>query len=131
MSLWKGQPADAQPADMRQVEAQLRRALALDRKLAKGFLELGILLSDQKRYKEAIQELQHATRLEPTLSQAHYRLAQAYQCTGQDALAAKELEIFEKLKAGSRSERQADPKNDTRDRSAPMVFPAQCIRMAM
>ena len=102
MSLWKGQPADAQPADMRQVEAQLRRAVVLDPKLAKGFLELGILLSDQKRYKEAIQELQHATRLEPALSQAHYRLAQAYQRTGQNELAAKELEIFEKLKAGSR-----------------------------
>jgi predicted Zn-dependent protease len=100
MSLWKGQPADAPPADMRQVEAQLRRAVALDPKLPKAFLELGILLSDQKRYKEAIQELLHATRLDPTLPQAHYRLAQAYQRTGQEALAAKELEIFEKLKGG-------------------------------
>ena len=102
MSLWKGQPADAPPADLRQVEAQLRRAVALDPKLAKAFLELGILLSDQKRYKEAIQELLHATRLDPALAQAHYRLAQAYQRTGQHALAAKELEIFEKLKAASR-----------------------------
>jgi tetratricopeptide (TPR) repeat protein len=102
MSLWKGQPADSPPADMRQVEAQLRRAVALDPKLAKGFLELGILLSDQKRYKAAIQELLHATRLDPALAQAHYRLAQAYQRTGQHELAAKELEIFEKLKAASR-----------------------------
>ena len=61
--------------------------------------ELGILLSDQQRYTEAIQELQRATRLEPDLAQAHYRLAQAYQRTGQKALAAKELEIFERLTA--------------------------------
>jgi hypothetical protein len=31
------------------------------------------------------------------LAQAHYRLAQAYQRTGQHALATKELEIFERL----------------------------------
>ena len=38
-----------------------------------------------------------AARLEPDLAQAHYRLAQAYQRTGQNRLAAKELEIFERL----------------------------------
>ncbi len=95
MSLWKG-PAEA-PSDLRQVEALLRRAVTLDRKLAKGFLELGILLSDQQRYKEATLELQRAARLEPELAQAHYRLAQAYQRTGHKALATKELEIFEQL----------------------------------
>ena len=83
---------------MRRVEALLRRAVALDPKLAKGFLELGILLSDQQRLTEAIQALRQATRLEPDLAQAHYRLFQAYQRTGQKALAAKELEIFEQLK---------------------------------
>jgi Flp pilus assembly protein TadD len=102
MSLWKGQPAALPPSDVRRIEALLRRAVALDPKLAKGFLELGILLSDQQRYAEAIQELRHATELEPQLAQAHYRLAQAYQRTGQTALADKELEIFERLKGSSR-----------------------------
>ena len=59
---------------------------------------IGILLSDERRYTEAIQELRRATQLEPDLAQAHYRLAQAYQRTGQKALAAKELETFERLK---------------------------------
>ena len=99
MSLWKGQAAA--PADLRQVEALLRRAVGLDPRFAKGFLELGILLSDQQRYREAILQLQHAARLEPDLAQAHYRLAQAYQRTGQKAMAAKELEIFERLSARS------------------------------
>jgi tetratricopeptide (TPR) repeat protein len=102
MTLWKGQPAGSLAADMRRVEALLRRAVALDPKLAKGFLELGILLSDQQRYKEAIQELRSAVRLEPGLAQAHYRLAQAYNRTGQSELAVKELAIFEQLKGGSR-----------------------------
>jgi len=97
MSLWKGEASA--PADLRQVEALLRRAVALDRTLVKGFLELGILLADQQRYQEAIPQLRTAARLEPDLAQAHYRLAQAYQRTGQKDLSAKELEIFERLSA--------------------------------
>jgi tetratricopeptide (TPR) repeat protein len=97
MSLWKGQPPESPPADKRRVEALLRQAVTLDRTLTKGFLELGILLSDEKRYQEAIAELQRAITLEPDLAQAHYRLAQAYQRTGQKELAAKELAVFERL----------------------------------
>ena len=78
-------------------------AITLDRKLAKAFLQLGILLSEDRRYTEAIPELQRAAELEPDLAQAHYRLAQAYQRTGQEALAAKELEIFERLNSKSKT----------------------------
>jgi tetratricopeptide (TPR) repeat protein len=113
MSLWKGLPAAPPPADMRRVEALLRRAVALDNRLTKGFLELGILLSDERRYKEAILELRRATRLEPDLAQAHYRLAQAYQRTGQKALAAKELETFERL-TGRTSPIERQPPNETK-----------------
>jgi tetratricopeptide (TPR) repeat protein len=83
---------------LRQVEGLLRRAVTLDRKFAKTFLELGILLSDQQRYVDAIQELRHATRLAPDVAQAHYRLSQAYQRMGQKELAEKELELFERLR---------------------------------
>lgn len=107
MSLWKG--VATPPTDLRPVEALLRRAVALDRKFAKGFLELGILLSDQQRYQDAVAQLQAAARLEPDLAQAHYRLAQAYQRTGQKALAGKELEIFEKISARA-------PAGEKRDR---------------
>jgi Flp pilus assembly protein TadD len=107
MSLWKGQGAAAASDDSARIEALLRRAVALDPKLAKAFLQLGILLGDRRAFAEAIVELRHAVRLEPNLSQAHYRLAQAYQRTGQKALAAKELEIFEQLKA--REEGSANP----------------------
>jgi Flp pilus assembly protein TadD len=97
MSLWKGQPAGSPPPNLPQIEGLLRRAVTLDSKFAKAFLELGILLSDQQRYVAAIQQLRRATRLEPDLAQAHYRLAQAYQRTGQQALAAKEFARFERL----------------------------------
>lgn len=102
MAVWKGQPDGAPPADPGQVETLLKRAVALDPKLAKALLELGVLLSDQERYAEAVQELRRAIAIEPDLAQAHYRLARAYQQTGQPALAAEELKKFSQLKAGSR-----------------------------
>jgi Flp pilus assembly protein TadD len=102
MTLWKGPPAGP-PAETREIEALLRRAVALDPTFAKGFLELGILLSDQQRDEEAILQLREAVRLDSNLAQAHYRLAQAYQRTGYKLLAAKELEAFERLKARSES----------------------------
>jgi tetratricopeptide (TPR) repeat protein len=99
LSLWKGKTAALGPSDLRRVEALLRRAIALDPHLTKAFVQLGILLSDERRYQEAIRELKRAVALAPDDPQAHYRLGQAYQRTGQDALAAKEFEAFERLKA--------------------------------
>lgn len=102
LSLWRGQRARSEPEELRRVETLLKRAVTLDPKLARGFLELGILLSDQERYAEAVEQLRRATMLQPGVAQAHYRLAQAYRRTGQTALAEKELEIFQKLKAEGR-----------------------------
>lgn len=81
------------------VEALLRRAMALDAKHAKARLQLGILLSEQRRWRDAIAPLKAAIALEPGLSAAHFRLAQAYRRTGQTALADRELAAFEALKA--------------------------------
>jgi tetratricopeptide (TPR) repeat protein len=102
LSLWRGERSRSAPEDLRRIETLLTRAVTLDPKLARGFLELGIFLSDQERYAEAIDQLRRATTLQPGVAQAHYRLAQAYRRTGQTALAEKELEIFQKLKAESR-----------------------------
>ena len=66
--------------------------------MTKAHLQLGILLSEQRRFDEAIPSLVEAARLDPNLGQAHYRLAQAYQRTGQKELAAREFAAFERLK---------------------------------
>ena len=94
MSLWKGTPGAApSPA----VEVHLKRAVALDPRLAKAHFQLGVLYGDEGRYPEAISALEEAVRLEPSMAQAHYRLAQAYRRTGQEELAAKSLEAFGRL----------------------------------
>ena len=102
LSLWRGERARSEPGELQQVETLLKRAVTLDPNLARGFLELGIFLSDQERYAEAVEQLRRATTLQPGVPQAHYRLAQAYRRTGQTALAEKELEIFQQLKSDTR-----------------------------
>jgi len=88
----------ASDATLKTVESLLKRAVALDRRMTKAHLQLGILLAEQKRFTEAIPSLVEAIRLDPNLGQAHYRLAQAYQRTGQKELAAREFAEFERLK---------------------------------
>jgi tetratricopeptide (TPR) repeat protein len=101
MNLWR---APAAPEETRKddtlktVESLLRRAVSLDPAMTKAHLQLGILLSEQRRFDEAIPSLVEATRLDPNLGQAHYRLAQAYQRTGQKELAAQSFAAFERLK---------------------------------
>ena len=102
LSLWRGERARTEPEDVRRVEGLLTRAVTLDPTLARGFLELGIFLSDQERYADAVEQLRRAIVLQPGVAQAHYRLAQAYRRTGQTALAEKELEIFQQLKGDAR-----------------------------
>jgi tetratricopeptide (TPR) repeat protein len=101
MNLWRAPEAPTEAGrseTVKRVESLLRRAISLDPKLTKAHLQLGILLAEQKRFTEAIPSLVEATRLDPNLGQAHYRLAQAYQRTGQKELAAQSFAAFERLK---------------------------------
>jgi len=100
MSLWKGNQTPGAD-DVRRIEALLKRAVLLDPRLTRGFFELGVLLADQERYAEAIDQLRRVTALQPSHSQAHYRLAQLYQRTGRRDLAAKELQTFRQLTGGA------------------------------
>jgi tetratricopeptide (TPR) repeat protein len=101
MSLRKDAGEAAGPDDLRRVEDLLKRAVQLDPRLAKAFLELGVLQAEQQRYDEAIENLRRAATLQPSLSQAHYRLALVYQRTGRKDLAAKEMQAFRQLTAAS------------------------------
>jgi tetratricopeptide (TPR) repeat protein len=94
MSLWKGAPGAPPPAE---VEVHLKKAIALDSRLAKAHFQLGVLYADEDRYPEAIAALEEAVSLEPSMAQAHYRLARAYRRTGREELAAKALEAFARL----------------------------------
>lgn len=100
MSLWRGAATGA-TADLTKVEALLRRATILDATHGKARLQLGIFLSEQRRWREAIAPLKAAVAIAPTLAQGHFRLSQAYRRTGQTALAEASLATFEKLEASA------------------------------
>jgi Flp pilus assembly protein TadD len=107
MSLWKGRADPAAPVDLGQVESLLKRAVALDPKLALAHFRLGVLCFDQGRYADAARRFREALRLQPDLADARYRLAQVYVRTGEKALAERELEAFRKL--GSQGGEPAPP----------------------
>ncbi|MBZ5514016.1 MAG: tetratricopeptide repeat protein [Acidobacteriia bacterium] len=104
LSAWKGPRSGNQGVDLAQVEALLRKAIALDPQLADAHLQLGTLYHDQQREPEAVPEFQAAVRLNPANPDAHYRLAQAYLRTGDKQRGQEELQLYDKLRQPPREE---------------------------
>ncbi len=79
------------------VESLLQKAVHLDPKLGAAYLQLGIVYSQRADFSRAISAYQKAIEVSPeldeTLEVAHYRLAQAYQRTGDKVRAQQELQI--------------------------------------
>lgn len=91
-------------ATSKQIEQLLQRAIQLDPSLGVAYLELGILYVHQGDYTRAIAAYQHAIAATPDLEEAHYRLAQAYRHTGNEAAAKKEFQLHEELAKKSKEE---------------------------
>ncbi len=98
MSLWKGKRAEDPGLDLHQIEALLKKSLALDPKSAEAHLQLGNLYSDQNKYAEAIPEYEKARELDPDLADVRYRLGQAYVRTGARDRAQEEFAIYQKIR---------------------------------
>jgi tetratricopeptide (TPR) repeat protein len=99
MSLWKGKRSQDPNLDLQQIEALLKKSLALEPGLAEAHFQLANLYSDQKNYAEALPEYSRARELNPELADAHYRLAQAYVRLGKKELAEEEFKIYRQLGA--------------------------------
>jgi tetratricopeptide (TPR) repeat protein len=98
MSLWKGRRIEDASLDLAQIEALLKKAVALDPSLAEAHQQLGNLYSDQKKYAEAIPQYLAALEHSPDMADAHYRLGQAYVHTGQKDRAQEQLQIYQGLR---------------------------------
>jgi tetratricopeptide (TPR) repeat protein len=98
MSLWKGKRAQDPTLDLHQVQSLLQSSIALDANLAEAHLQLGNLYSEQSKYADSIPEYVRALELNPDLPDAHYRLGQAYNRTGQKEPAQAQLEVYQKLR---------------------------------
>jgi tetratricopeptide (TPR) repeat protein len=96
ISLWKGKRSRDPAVDFTQIEALLRKALALDPNLSEAHFQLGNLLSDQSRYAEAIPEYRAALDGNSSIPDTHYRLGQAYVRTGQKDKAQAQFGLYQK-----------------------------------
>ena len=99
LSLWKGRRSGAADVDVQQVEALLKRSIALNDRIAEVHLQLGDLHTDQHLYEKSVPEYQRALALNPNLSDAHYRLATDYVHLGQKDKAQEQFAAYQKLRA--------------------------------
>ncbi len=97
LSLWKGTRGGGPPADLRQVEALLRKSCALDPGFSEAHLQLGILYASQEKYREAVEQYRQAIELDAGLAEAHYRLGQALARCGRREEADQEFKVSERL----------------------------------
>ncbi|MBO0858662.1 MAG: tetratricopeptide repeat protein [Chloracidobacterium sp.] len=98
VNLGRARRGPGSTVDFAQVETLLKRAIALDPKLPQAHFELGVLYTEQQQYTEAIAAFRSAIKLNPEMGKAHYRLALIYQRAGQKEMAAREMEIYKRLK---------------------------------
>ena len=78
-------------ADRSGAESAYRRAIVLDPSYARPMNNLSVLLTEQKRYPEAIALLERVVALEPRNEQAHYNLGIVYRLSGDKVHAAAEF----------------------------------------
>jgi len=80
-------------------EAHLRSALKLNANLRLANLDLGIVLADRSASAEAARCFQAAIRIDPSQSDAHYRLGRLWSSMGREKEAQEEFEKVKQLAA--------------------------------
>ncbi len=85
--------------DWKQAEASYRQALGCDSSNSDAHLRLGIVMGDQKRFREAITQLREAVRLAPNESSPHYHLASIYRQIGRTSEAETEYKKVRQIQA--------------------------------
>lgn len=96
-SLWQGRKSPDDTAELDRIKMLLEKAMQLDPSLGVASLQLGSVYAEQKNIPQAILWYQRAIKADPSLEQAHYRLAQAYRQTGASDKARLELAQYEKI----------------------------------
>lgn len=95
MSLWKGKEEATSSPDLAQVGSLLRKAVELDPSSANARLQLGNLYSQERQYAQAVPEYQRSLQLDSDLTDAYYRLGQAYVHLGKAELARREFALHQ------------------------------------
>jgi tetratricopeptide (TPR) repeat protein len=106
MALKKQQGSEADPRVTAQVADLLTTAVTTDPKCAIAYVELGNLSAASKQWEQATNYYLRAIRADKDLSDAHYRLAVAYQRMGKQELAKDQFRLHDELAARQAAEIQ-------------------------
>jgi Tfp pilus assembly protein PilF len=79
------------------IQGLLTKTVTLDPKCGDGYLQLGNLQSSEQDYHGAIDFYEKAIKANPQLSEAHYRLAMAYDRVGDKVKARQEFQIHDEI----------------------------------
>ena len=77
--------------------ALLQKATALNGNLRLAFVNMGVILTGQKKHDEALAVLLRAERLDPAQPDVHYRLGRLYQAMGKTEQAQREMARVKEL----------------------------------
>jgi Tfp pilus assembly protein PilF len=81
---------EATPAQLGLARVEVDKALALDRLLADGYWQRGVVLLREGAVNDAMKDLKHALELKPTRTEAHAALAEAFEQKNDVAAASSE-----------------------------------------
>lgn len=101
-------------ADAARIEAELKRAAALDGTFAPSFLTLGKLYIRAERWADAVEQLQRAVGLDANLAEAYYQLGRAYSRLKRTAEAQAALATFKTLSEAQKEKAQNDQREIAR-----------------
>jgi tetratricopeptide (TPR) repeat protein len=104
ISLWKREKGSENPEGLRQVEALLEKALAIDPKLDEAYLQLGVLHFAQGNFEQSIADYKKAIDANPRLGEAHRQLGLALQRVGQKEQAQQEFQAYEQIEKAEAEE---------------------------
>jgi tetratricopeptide (TPR) repeat protein len=95
---------DQSKPDAQAIEGLLIKAVSLDSKCADAYLQLGIIVSAQRHYPEAITYFTKALEADPGLAEAHYRLGVTLDRTGDHEKAVREFRLHDELEQAQAKE---------------------------
>jgi Flp pilus assembly protein TadD len=104
ISIWKREKGSENPAGLKQAEALLEKAVAIDPKLDEAYLQLGILQFARGDFEHATLNYKKAIEINSQLGEAHRQLGLVYQRIGQKEQAQQEFQAYEQAQKADAAE---------------------------
>jgi tetratricopeptide (TPR) repeat protein len=107
-AIWRGSRGPEDRGTAALVRSLLTKAVQIDPNLADAWYELGIVHSSLSEFPDAIAAFQKAITTGTQHEEAHYRLGQAYQHSGESVKARSEFALYDQLRKTAEAEEERE-----------------------